>query len=461
MAAASDFPQRLDVIYKSLRANLKTSSRNYDWRIAQLKALRRMLVENDSAICSAMFADLHKSRFECVETEQGIVLSEIEDALKNLSSWMKTRKVHTPLYNMPGSCQIRHDPYGLVLIIGAWNYPINLLLAPLVGAIAGGNAVLLKPSELAVQTAKLLTILIPKYMDKNLIQIIEAGPEETSELLDKVFDLIFFTGSGPVGKIVMGKAAKNLTPVVLELGGKSPAVVLEDADIDVAARRLTWGKFMNAGQTCVSPDHILVQPKLKKKLISEIQKNILQFFGEDAKQSADYCRIVNRKNFDRLVGFMKGQKIIFGGASDADSLFIAPTLIESRLTDPVMEQEIFGPILPIIEMADVDEMIEFITSRPHPLALYVFTKDKEAQEKILKQTRSGGVCINDVIMQMPVPELPFGGVGASGMGHYHGEYSFKTFTHAKGVLRKATWIDIPVRYAPYNMRNLKILRWMF
>jgi acyl-CoA reductase-like NAD-dependent aldehyde dehydrogenase len=455
------FNQNLDQITTKLRKNLDVYPRDYKWRIGQLKALRSLLKENDTALCTAMWGDLRKSKFECVATEQGVVLSEIEDALKHLHDWMKPRKVRTPLYNLPGSCQIRHDPLGLALIIGAWNYPINLLLAPLVGAIAGGNAVLLKPSELAVQTAKTLVELIPRYMDTNLIAIIEAGPQETSELLERPFDTIFFTGSGNVGKIVMGKAAQNLTPVTLELGGKSPAMVLEDADIAVTARRLTWGKFMNAGQTCVAPDYILVHPSVKQRLIDEIQKNITRAYGANAKTSPDYCRIINRRNFDRLSSLMQGERILFGGETDPNELYIAPTLVESRLSSPIMQEEIFGPILPIIEMTSLQEMLALINSRPPPLSLYLFSKSKEHEETVLQKTKSGGVCINDVVMHMPVAELPFGGVGASGMGHYHGEFSFRTFTHAKGILRKSTWVDIPVRYAPYLARNLKILRWLF
>ncbi len=451
----------IETIYSSLRIHLSHSLRDYDWRIGQLKALKNMLVENDEAFNKAMWSDLHKSKFECVATEQGIVLSEIEHALKNLSAWMKPERVSTPLYNQPGRCEIHHDPLGLILIIGAWNYPINLLLAPLVGAIVGGNAVILKPSELAVKTAQLLEDLIPKYMDKNLVAVIQGGPEETGLLLDKAFDLIFFTGSGPVGKIVMTKAAQNLTPVVLELGGKSPAIVLDDAQIDVCARRITWGKFMNAGQTCVAPDYVLVTAAVKNQLTTAIQKNLLLFFGSDVQASPDYCRIVNGKNFDRLAGLLKGTQLIHGGKTDKNDLFIEPTLIDSTFESELMAGEIFGPILPIVEISSVEEAIQLINSKPKPLSLYLFTKESSAKEKVLAHTSSGGVSINDVIMHMPVPNFPFGGVGASGMGHYHGKFSFKTFTHAKGVLRKTHWFDLPFRYAPYNLWKLKWLRRLF
>jgi aldehyde dehydrogenase (NAD+) len=290
---------------------------------------------------------------------------------------------------------------------------------------------------------------------------VEAGPEETSALLDRPFETIFFTGSGGVGKIVMGKAAQHLTPVTLELGGKSPAMVLNDADIDVIARRITWGKFMNAGQTCVAPDYILVQPEVKAKLIEAIRANIKASYGENPKLSPDYCRIINSRNFDRLSGFLADVKVLAGGETDAKELYFAPTLVECNLNSKIMQEEIFGPILPILEIASVEEMIKIVNARPKPLALYLFTKTEAHRQQVLSQTSAGGVCINDVVMHMPVPELPFGGVGASGMGHYHGEFGFRTFTHAKGVLRKGTWLDVPVRYAPYTIRNLKVLRWLF
>jgi len=455
------FDQHIEQVYAHLKGNLKCRPRDKEWRVAQLKALRRLLQENDEALCAAMWKDLRKSRFECVATEQGIVLSEIEHALRNLNSWMKPQSVRTPLYNQPGICEIRHEPLGLVLIIGAWNYPINLLLAPMVGAIAAGNAILLKPSELSQHTTQLLVQLLPQYMDSDLIAIIEAGPAETSILLNFSFDLVFFTGSGAIGKIVMSKSAQNLTPVVLELGGKSPALVLADADIEVAARRIAWGKFMNAGQTCVAPDYILVQPSVKQQLVSEIKKCLHQFYGAAPQRSLDYCRIINQKNYDRLISFLVGEKILAGGGADADDLYIEPTLIEGQWNSLVMQEEIFGPILPIIEVGEIEKMISLVNGKPKPLSLYLFTRDRSHQELVLQGTSSGGVSVNDVVMHMPVPGLPFGGVGASGMGHYHGEFSFKTFSHAKGILRKSTWMDIPIRYAPYSIRNIKILRWLF
>ncbi len=460
--ASPAFSDNLEKVYSEIRKNFALTSRDYNWRVAQLKALKKMLVDHEADFNQALWADLHKSKFECVATEQGIVISEVDHALKYLARWMTPVQVSTPLYNLPGSCEIHADPLGLALIIGAWNYPVNLLLAPMVGALAGGNAVILKPSELAVNTAALISRLIPQYMDKQLIAVIEAGPEETGILLDKKFDTIFFTGSGPVGKIVMTKAAQNLTPVTLELGGKSPAIVLADANVAVAAKRLTWGKFMNAGQTCVAPDYILVHSSVKDQLISEMKKNILEFYGADASQSPDYCRIINQKNFDRLQKLFAGEKILIGGENKREELFIAPTVVETSLDSPLMKDEIFGPILPVIEMSDLNQIVTEINLRPKPLALYLFTQaGSEAEKQIIEKTSAGGVCINDVILHMPVPDFPFGGVGASGMGHYHGQFSFEAFTHSKGVLKKATWVDVPLRYAPYSLKKLKWLRWLF
>jgi aldehyde dehydrogenase (NAD+) len=420
-----------------------------------------MLIENEQTLCDAMWKDLRKSKFECQATEQGIVLAEIRFTLKRLRGWMKPKRVTTPLYNQPGRSWIVREPYGLTLIIGAWNYPINLTLTPLVGAIAGGNAAIIKPSEISANTGRLLGELIPKYLDPRLFAVIQGGAEETSRLLDKPFDMIFFTGSGPVGKIVLAKAAPHLTPVTLELGGKSPAVVMPDADIAVSARRIAWGKFMNSGQTCVAPDYLIVHPEVREKLIGEIKKNLVQFFGINARESLDYCRIINVKNFDRLQKLAAGLKVLVGGEFDRESLFISPTLLAARLDSLIMDEEIFGPLLPVLQMEHIEDILRLINQRPKPLALYLFTKNSEVINRFINSTSSGGVCINDTVIHMPIPKLPFGGVGASGMGHYHGEFSFDTFTHAKGVLKKSFWLDVPVRYPPYSTFKARILRWLF
>jgi aldehyde dehydrogenase (NAD+) len=455
------FKNQLDQVHSRLRTGLGNNPRDYDWRIGQLKALKRLLDENDDAISEAMWKDLRKSKFECEATEQGIVLAELNVTLKKLKKWMKPRYVSTPLYNQLGRSWIIHEPFGLALIIGAWNYPINLTLAPLVGAIAGGNGAIIKPSEISAHTGKILGELIPKYMDPELFAVIQGGAPETDLLLDKKFDTIFFTGSGPVGKIILSKAAAQLTPVTLELGGKSPAVIMPDADLAVTARRITWGKFMNAGQTCVAPDYLIVHPSIKDELVREIKKCLTESFGADSSKSSDYCRIINAKNFDRLQKLAQGLPLLEGGVFDREALFISPTVLTGTAESAIMQEEIFGPLLPILDILDVSEVIKFINSRPKPLALYLFTKSSELVERFAHSTSSGALCVNDVVIHMPITDLPFGGVGASGMGHYHGEYSFKTFTHAKGILRKKFWPDIPVRYAPYTPLKAKILRWLF
>ncbi len=456
-----EFAQRLDATYSQIRQELEKNPRSYQWRIDQLGALKRMIEENDDALSNAMWKDLRKGKFECQATEQGIVLAEINHTLKHLKKWMKPRRVKTPLYNQLGRSRIVHDPYGLALIIGAWNYPINLTLAPLVGAIAGGNAAMIKPSEISAHTSAIIADLLPKYLDTKLFAVVEGGVRETGLLLDKVFDTIFFTGSGPVGKIILAKAALHLTPVTLELGGKSPAVIRPDADIKVSARRIAWGKFMNAGQTCVAPDYLIIHPTIREAFVDEMKKVLLEFYGHRASDSPDYCRIVNEKNFDRLTGLAKGLPVLHGGASDRGTLYIEPTIVAAKADSAIMQEEIFGPLLPVLEMDSLDEIVKFINARPKPLSLYLFTKSSTVVNRLVGSTSSGALCVNDVVIHMPEPELPFGGVGASGMGHYHGEFSFKTFTHAKGVLKKSFWFDVPVRYAPYTAFKARLLRWLF
>ena len=440
-------------------AFMSRRTRSYEWRIAQLNGLKRFLVEKKSEICQALWQDLHKSSFEVDLTEIETVTSEIDYTLMYLSDWMAPEEVSTPLLDFPGCSEIRSEPYGVVLIVGAWNYPVNLLLAPLVGALAGGNAVVLKPSEISAATSKLMALYIPEYLDRDAVIVFEGGVPETEELLGCPFDYIFFTGSGNVGKIVMRRAADNLTPVTLELGGKSPAVVMADASIEVSARRIAWGKFLNAGQTCIAPDYVLVDAKVEVEFLAQLKISIAKFYGADAKQSADYCRIVNDRNFQRLEKFLKNGETYCGGTSDAKDRYIEPTVLRVKSFDePVMQEEIFGPILPVIATPDLDFTLDFINARPKPLALYLFSKSTAVKERVITETSSGGVCINDVILHMPSPHLPFGGVGGSGMGHYHGKRSFETFTHQKGIMKKSLWPDIPIRYAPYTETKLKWIK---
>ncbi len=431
-------------------------TRSYEWRVSQLKALRKFLVEKEKEINEALWKDLRKGDFESAITEQGVVMSEIDYTLSRLADWMRPESASTPIIDQPGHCLIHPEPLGVALIIGAWNYPINLLLAPLVGALAAGNASVLKPSEMAVATSAMLARYIPDYMDKDAVVVMEGGVPETEEILSIQFDYIFFTGSGKVGKIVMGKAAAHLTPVTLELGGKSPAIILADTNLEVAAHRVAWGKFMNGGQTCIAPDYVLVEKSIEAAFIEKLTTAIQSFYGPDPQKSPDYCRIVNDANFRRLSAFLSNGETVCGGKTDASERYIAPTILKNVTGEmPIMQEEIFGPILPVITVENLDAAIQFINGRAKPLALYLFSKSGASHEKVVAETSSGGVCLNDVIMHMPVPSMPFGGVGSSGMGSYHGKHSFDTFTHYKSVMTKTTWPDIPIRYAPYSPSKLK------
>ena len=434
-------------------------TRPASWRRAQLEALKALLKKEESAIFEALWADLRKPRLEAYLTEVGFVIGEIDDALEHLEKWMRPERKHTSLLAQPGRSYTTHDPLGVVLIIGAWNYPINLLLAPLVGALSGGNAAILKPSEIAPHTSAAMANLVPRYLDPEAVSVVEGAAEETQVLLGERFDLIFFTGGSGVGQIVLEKAAKHLTPVVLELGGKSPCLVDRSASLEVAARRIAWGRFSNAGQTCVAPDYVLVHEAVELELLAHLRAAVTAFYGDDPRQSPDYCRIVNDRNFERLSKLLRDGEIVCGGKAEANERYIAPTILRGVSPQaPVMQEEIFGPILPVLSVPSMDAAIEFVTDRPSPLALYIFSNDEATQHKVIDRTSSGNACINDVIMHMVVPELPFGGVGDSGMGRYHGQWSFETFTHRKGVLAKSTHLDVPVRYPPYTDGHLALMK---
>jgi aldehyde dehydrogenase (NAD+) len=429
------------------------------WRRAQLEALKALLKKEESRIFEALWADLRKPRLEAYLTEVGFVIGEIDDALEHLERWMRPERKHTSLLAQPGRSWTIHDPLGVVLVIGAWNYPINLLLAPLVGALAGGNAAVLKPSEIAAHTSALMADLVPRYLDSEAVSVVEGGADETQALLDERFDLIFFTGGSHVGQIVLEKAAKHLTPVVLELGGKSPCLVDRDASLEVAARRIAWGRFSNAGQTCVAPDYVLVHEAVELELLAHLRAAVNAFYGDDPRVSPDYCRIVNDRNFERLSKLLRDGEVVCGGKAEAKERYIAPTILRRVSPEaPVMQDEIFGPILPVLTVSNMDAAIEFVTDRPKPLALYLFSNNEATQHKVVDRTSSGNACINDVIMHMVVPELPFGGVGDSGMGRYHGQWSFETFTHRKGVLSRMTHLDFPVRYPPYTDGHLALMK---
>ncbi|AVQ44583.1 aldehyde dehydrogenase [Clostridium botulinum] len=440
-----------DMLKKQKSFFEKGYTKDINFRIEALKKLKHNIKMNETNIFKALKIDLNKSEFETFITEIGIVYDEINGAIKNIKKWSKSKKVKTSITNFLASSYIYNEPYGVALIMSPWNYPFQLIMAPLVGAISAGNCVLLKPSELAVETEKIIVKIIKETFSDEYIGVVTGGVKESEALLKEKFDYIFYTGGINVGKIVMRAAAENLTPITLELGGKSPCIVDKDANIDLAAKRITWGKFLNAGQTCVAPDYLVVHRNIKEKLISSIENYIIEFFGENAFESEEYPRIINERHFKRLEGYLKEGKIVSGGKTDISNLYIEPTIIEGiNFKNRIMEEEIFGPIFPVIEFEDIDEVIDIIKNNPKPLALYYFSEDKEKQEFIIKNISFGGGCINDTIMHLSTSTLPFGGVGSSGMGSYHGRVSFETFSHKKSILKKSNLVDIKIRYAPFK-----------
>ncbi|XP_042529877.1 aldehyde dehydrogenase, dimeric NADP-preferring [Dipodomys spectabilis] len=426
-------------------------TRPLQFRIQQLEALQRMVKERQTDIVDALAADLHKNEWTAYYEEIEHVMDEIENTVKNLTEWAADEPVAKTRQTQQDEAYIHSEPLGVVLIIGAWNYPFNLTIQPMVGAIAAGNAVVLKPSEVSENMAILLATIIPQYLDKDLYPVITGGIPETTELLTQRFDHILYTGSTGVGKIVMAAAAKHLTPVTLELGGKSPCYVDKDCDLDVACRRIAWGKFMNSGQTCVAPDYILCDPSIQNQIVEKLKKSLREFYGENAKQSRDYGRIVSDRHFQRVISLIEGQKVAHGGTWDAASRYIAPTiLIDVDPQSPVMQEEIFGPVMPIVCVRSLEEAIQFINQREKPLALYVFSNNDKVIKKMIAETSSGGVTANDVIVHITVHSLPFGGVGYSGMGAYHGKKSFETFSHRRSCLVRSLRNDEvhKARYPP-------------
>lgn len=422
-----------------------------DLRKKRLLNLKRVIQKHEVMIGKALRNDLGKSAFESYATEVGIILEEISFILKHLDNWAEVKKVKTPMSMFPGKSYIRPEAYGVALIISPWNYPFQLTMSPFIGAFAAGNRVVIKPSEFAPETAKVIKIILSEVFEKHEAVVVEGALEETQTLLKQKFDYIFFTGSTPVGKIIMKAAAEHLTPVTLELGGKSPCIIDGSANIDVAAKRVAWGKFLNAGQTCVAPDYVLVPRKLQEEFIEKLSHHLQTFFGENPLQSEDFPRIVNERHFDRLSGLLIPEKIAFGGKLERESKYISPTIMRNvEWTDKIMEDEIFGPILPIIPYEDQEGAIEEVLQRPKPLAFYVFSEDHKKARKIVDSVPFGGGCINDTVIHLANPNLPFGGVGKSGIGSYHGKKSFDTFTHYKSVYEQGTKVDIPLRYPPYE-----------
>ncbi len=445
-------PQEIPALFAELKRNFRAGvTRPLSWRRTQLGRLKALIKENKQVLEQALKADLGKSPFESWVAELGFTINEIDHTLAHLDEWVRPETVSTPLAFQPAHSEIRSEPLGVVLIIGPWNYPVQLVLAPLIGALAAGNCAILKPSEVAGACSTAVAQLVPKYMDPQAVRVVEGAVPETSALLELPFDHIFFTGSTAVGRIVMQAAAKHLTPVTLELGGKSPAIVHSDANLKVTARRLVWGKLYNCGQTCVAPDYVLVHESKKDALVALIRKTVGSFFGADIRNSVDYSRIINERHFDRLVGLLEGQNAAIGGGSDRDSLFIEPTvLVDVDPASEVMQEEIFGPILPILTYRTLDEAIDFVNDRDKPLALYVFTNNRKTREAVLGRTSSGGAAVNQTVLHLAVPDLPFGGVGPSGMGAYHGRTSFEAFSHRKAIMSKPTVVDPDLLYPPYT-----------
>jgi aldehyde dehydrogenase (NAD+) len=425
------------------------------FRIASLKKLRNSIVKYEKELLSALFSDLGKGEFEAYSTEIGFVLDSIGNIIKNLRKWSKAKRVKTPIHQYPSKSCIMYEPYGTVLIIGPFNYPFQLLIEPLIGAMSAGNCAILKPSESTPTVSSLIKKLIEETFDEKYIRVIEGEKETTSALINSPFDYIFFTGSVPVGRIVMEAAAKNLVPVTLELGGKSPAIIDKTANLDITAKRILFGKLINAGQTCIAPDYLLVHKQVKRELIESLKSTIVSFYGEDASKSSDYGRIVNKRQFQRLVSILERdkEKIIYGGSFDSSALYIEPTLVDNvTWKDASMEDEIFGPILPILEYENINDVISTINERPKPLALYLFTEDKSIETLVLNSISFGGGCINDTISHVASAYMPFGGVGNSGIGAYHGKESFETFSHRKSILKKSPSLDIKLIFPPYDKK---------
>ncbi|NXK83356.1 AL3A2 dehydrogenase, partial [Amazona guildingii] len=445
------------VVWRARAAFNSGRSRALEFRMQQLKALKQMLQEKEKDILAAIRADLHKSEPNAYCHEILGLLGELALVMDKLKSWAAPQPVKKNLLTMRDEAYIFPEPLGVVLIIGAWNYPFALVIQPLIGAIAAGNAVVVKPSEISWNTSQLLADLLPQYLDQELYPVVTGGVSETTELLTQRFDHILYTGNSTVGKIVMAAAAKYLTPVTLELGGKSPCYIDTDCDLAVACRRITWGKYMNCGQTCIAPDYILCNPSIQSSVVENIKAALQEFYGEDVKSSPDYERVVNKHHFRRILGLMEGQTIAHGGEVDEASCFIAPTILTDVSPESkVMEEEIFGPVLPIVTVDNVDEAIEFINRREKPLALYVFSNSKKLIKRVISETSSGGVTGNDVIMHYLLSTLPFGGVGNSGMGAYHGKHSFETFSHHRSCLIKDLKMESTnkLRYPPSSMKKV-------
>jgi len=457
----SDSSKRFNELVAELRGAFDSGlTRPLKWRRAQLDAVRRLLEDNESRIAEALHADLRKPAQEVLLGETALLFSEIRHARSRMERWARPRPVDTPAIAQPARSFVQPDPLGVALIIGAWNYPVQLVFAPLVPAIAAGNCAVLKPSEVTPTTSALIAELVPRYLDTRAFAVVEGGVPETTALLEQRFDHIFYTGGAAVARIVMKAAAEHLTPVTLELGGKSPAVVDASADLTSAARRLAWGKALNAGQTCIAPDYVLVARKRREALIEALRGQFRAMLGDNPLASDDYAAIVNRRHFERVSALLDHGRVEIGGRVDPATRRIEPTVLTGvDLDAEVMTEEIFGPVLPVIDIEGLEEAIDFVRSGHRPLAAYLFTRSRGAEKRFLAELACGSVCINDVMMFMSVPELPFGGIGMSGMGQYHGKAGFDRFSHFKSVIRRGRFPDPSIRFAPYSAFKTRVLKW--
>ncbi|MDH4144612.1 MAG: aldehyde dehydrogenase family protein [Acidimicrobiia bacterium] len=459
---ATDVRMIAGVVAERRRAFAEGVTRPVPWRVEQLGRLHALLIENEAAIVDALAADLGRPRLEAWFADVGFVASEVDALRSRTPKLAAPRRVRTPVTNQPARSELIPEPLGTVLVIAPWNYPIQLLVIPLAGAIAAGNAAIVKPSELAPHTSALVARLVGEYLDPRAVAVVEGGVDETTELLRHRFEHIFYTGNGRVGRVVMRAAAEHLTPVTLELGGKSPAIVDGTAKLKVAARRIASGKFLNAGQTCIAPDYVLVERSVRDELVAELVEALGEFYGAEPRTNPDYGRIVNAHHLDRLRRMLDPARTVVGGDVDPDDRYLAPTILTDVPADhPCMQEEIFGPILPVLDVDDLDAAIAHVNAGDKPLALYVFTEDDGAADRVLAETSSGGAMVNGTIFHIANPHLPFGGVGESGMGAYHGDASFETFTHFKSVLRRTTRLDPPITYPPYTKRKLRLLKRFF
>ena len=455
---ATPIPEVGDIVRTARDEFARGVTRPLDWRRTTLRRLRSLVEQHEQRLLAALAADFNKPAIEAWVTEIGFVLTDIDHTLAHLDSWARPKRVATPIAFQPGSSKLIREPLGVVCVIAPWNYPVQLLLLPMVAAIAAGNAVVGKPSELAPATSDALAALI-RELGEPSVALVEGGVAETTELLEQRFDHILYTGNGRVARVVMRAAAEHLTPVTLELGGKSPAIVTRNAKIEVAARRVAWAKFLNAGQTCIAPDYVLIEPSVHDEFVRELANAITEFYGSDPAASPDLARIVNSAHFHRIEKLLDAGTVAHGGATDADTRYIAPTVLtDITRDDPVMGEEIFGPVLPVLRTESIDAAIEFVNADEKPLALYVFTEDDDEAERVLAGTSSGGACVNTALFHVSNPNLPFGGVGESGTGAYHGEFGFATFSHTRAVYERSTKLDPPMLYPPFTASKQKLLR---